>query len=133
MDNNLIDTNAVYEFSTYSGFRLKFYGDGRVFFCANEEKPMQLVEERVFGYVGYYKVEGTKLSVELFYTQKHNIWDYLVLRGDIIGDTLRFYKDQYRGDWLGRRNIHHFTQGNYWREKFFVKTKLTSVPKMPKW
>jgi len=83
---------------------------------------------KIRGSVGYYKVEGTRLTMELYYTQQFNQWGYLVVEGTISGDTLRFYMTN-TGKPNG--NIHHFTPWEYAPDKYYIKSSAPYQLKTP--
>jgi hypothetical protein len=133
-NKDLCDSRSIYVDAVYPTHWLKFYPDGKVFSGNNESIPIDSnfvagngVAGYVRGYVGYYKVNGTELTMELFYTQQFNHWGYLVVSGIISGDTLRFYSDRYRGR-LSKRSIHHFSNGI-----LYIKSLTPHQLKKPDW
>jgi len=94
---------------------LKFYPNGRV--ALNS------------GWAGYYKIDGHKLKIEITYIQKW-VYDVLILDGEINGDTIKFYKDHYRGS---NRNIGHFSQNKFADCKYYVKSPKPPDLKDPDW
>ncbi len=104
-DTSILSTSSLYQYNCYKDRWFKFYKDGRVLFAFDSNVPKNL-SDRIFGYAGFYTLEGDKLKIELTYTQKRNDWYILLLEGKVKDDKIIFYKDHPRGI---NRNIEHFS------------------------
>jgi hypothetical protein len=125
-DTSKISTSATYKFACGDRDWFKFFPDGRVFYGYMSQMPKGGFED-YFGFPGYFKLDGNKITIELNYAQKD--WYFLMLEGEIKGDTIIFYKDHERHS---RRNIFHFT-----RDKpgcgHYIKLHTSNILRPPDW
>jgi hypothetical protein len=107
-DTGILSSDFLYKCGNTSWF--KFYKNGKVVLGFNSKIPLS-ENDTIWGWGGYYKIDGTTITIEMSYTQDSYQWSNLYITGKILGDTLKFYKDRYIKT---GGNIHHFTsEKNY--------------------
>ena len=134
-DRSLISINQLYiENTSAKETWFKFYKDGKVIFGYLCKVPKSEKDE-ITAWGGYYQIKDTAIIIETTYTQNGNMFANLIIKGVIIGDTLKFYHDQYSfGNW--GHNIHHFTSDKYEKHpelKYYIKSNDTFKLKGPDW
>lgn len=105
-DTMVLSPNALYK-RNYPGDSswFKFYKDGKVVLGYGQPGP----KLRISGLAGFYSLAGNNITIELSYTTQFDIWDNLIIKGWVVGDTLKFYRDRSPGQF---GNLHHFTSGD---------------------
>jgi hypothetical protein len=129
-DTALLSTSYLYKKHCYPEFWFKFYNDGKVVY-GNQDKELFKNFNTLVGWAGYYRIIDNKINIEISYTQSLNDWGNLHVDGEIVGDTLKFYKDPYGGE---RKNIHHFTSTTPSKAcHYFIRSKETALLMKPDW
>lgn len=97
----LIDTTTIYIGKFFSGINLdtlyyflRFFNNGRVYASTLLDRFPDNDDVNNFkkGMIGYYVINGTDITIEIFYPQ--NFGQYKIENGKIKGDTLIFYKEK---------------------------------------
>jgi hypothetical protein len=104
-DTSILSSNFLYINKNNKESWFKFYKNGKVVLGFNSKIPLSDYD-KIWGWGGYYKIDGTTITIEMSYTQDSYQWSNLYITGKIFGDTLKFYKDRYIKT---GSNIHHFT------------------------
>ena len=82
---------------------------------------------------GYYSVNKTDFVMELTTGYSRGMiggdeWGFLTIKGKIVGDTLKFYSDQ----WYGKgKNDGEFTKLE--NDCFYLKANKASMSEQPDW
>lgn len=131
-DTNILSTSSLYTHQCSDSNWFKFYPDGKFLYGNNTGFPKSDYDVPQ-AQAGFYNVNGTKFKIELTYIQKGNRWSNLLLEGEIVGDTLKIYRDHY-----GKNdpNIHHFTgtsRDPYKACRYYIKSKRPFYLREPDW
>lgn len=86
---------------------------------------------------GYYTVEGKTIIIEMSYGVSNGMitgdeWDVIKIQGEISGDTLKFYKDQWQGK---GKNMKAFTgiKNTQHQDCYYIKTNESYNIPEPDW
>jgi hypothetical protein len=131
-DSSVLSSSSLYVNRCYKDSWFKFYTNGKVILGYDSEIPVTGIEN-IQGQGGYYTVTGNTIVIEMAYTQKSDQWDNLVIKGEINGDTLKFYYDRYS---RSQSNIHHFTSSKndpHPECHYYIASKALYKLKDPDW
>jgi len=87
-DTSILSTNNIYRVSCEEGRWLKFYKDGRVTNGLSIDYPNGVND--TLALAGYYVLQGNDITIEMSDGEKGNDWSILVIKGKIVGDTLKY-------------------------------------------
>ncbi len=112
LDTTKIDLNSVY--TSNGGFYFRFFGDGTCIYGSLRNlnrSAYDIANDLKGGTSGYYRLDGNKITVELFYSTQG--YFYILLEGELRPDnSFEFHSKKYSAKTLGiyrkKFRLNHF-------------------------
>lgn len=133
-NSSLLSVNKIYKHAAARGCGgMTFYPDGKMINTGCLGRQDVFVDTLRYG--GYYSVTGDQIKIEMSWVVSNGMitgdeWGILVLKGAIVGDTIKFYKDQ----WYGKgKNMGIFTRNHEDPNTYYIRSQNVNQLRAPDW